>query len=206
VGEVFVDDEAGKGPDMSSPERAERSAGTEDEPPASTGLDDRTYDELIRTNNTSMVVVAASDGREVDACLVGFHCQCSIKPLRYAVWLSKANHTYRIAQNAPALAVHWLAQAERDVAVAVGSVTLDRDPDKMSRIAWQPGPDGAPVIQRAAGGVVGRIVDRHDDGDHVCFVLNPTAAWMRSEVEGVLRFRDVQDITPGHEADDPPAG
>ena len=163
------------------------------------------FDALVAAGNSSMVVVAASDGSETDACLVGFHCQCSIEPRRYAIWLSKANHTHRIAKRSQHLAVHWLAPGDRDLAVAAGTVTLDDDPSKMHRIPWHAGPHGAPVLDGAAAGVVGRIEHRHDDGDHVCFVVTPVAAWGR-EVSEVLRFADVRDLAAGHPAEDPPAG
>ena len=45
------------------------------------------------------VVGAAADG-DADACLVGFTSQCSIEPPRFAVFLSKANHTYELASRA----------------------------------------------------------------------------------------------------------
>jgi flavin reductase (DIM6/NTAB) family NADH-FMN oxidoreductase RutF len=121
------------------------------------------------------------------------------------VWLSKANHTYRLAREARALAVHWLAPRNRDLAVAAGSVSLDDDPQKMRRVRWHPGPEGAPILDDAPGGVVGLIEHRHDDGDHMCFVLTPVAAWRNDDLHDVLRFTDVRTIDPGHEADDPPA-
>lgn len=163
------------------------------------------FDALVAAANTSMVVVTASAGDETDACLVGFHCQCSIDPLRYAVWLSKANHTYRIASRARFLAVHWLATGDHELARAAGAVTLDDDPAKMQRVTWHAGPEGAPVLDDAAGGMVGRIEHRHDDGDHMCFVVTPVAAWHRGDASDVLRFTDVRDIEAGHDAEDPPA-
>ena len=40
--------------------------------------------------------------------MVGFHSQCSVDPGRFAVWLSKANHTYGVALRAEVFAVHFL--------------------------------------------------------------------------------------------------
>ena len=48
--------------------------------------------------NPEMCVVTAASGTERSGCLVGFSAQCSIEPARYAVWLSKANHTYGVAR------------------------------------------------------------------------------------------------------------
>jgi flavin reductase (DIM6/NTAB) family NADH-FMN oxidoreductase RutF len=157
------------------------------------------FDALIAGSNPSMVVVSAAAGDEVDACLVGFHSQCSIEPVRYAVWLSKANHTHRLAVQAEVLGVHWLRPSQRDLASSVGSVSLDRRADKMAAIPWHRGPGGAVLIDDVAGSFVGRVVHTHDDGDHVCFVLEPCSA--TGDGEDVLRFDAVRDLDPGHDAD-----
>ena len=61
----------------------------------------------------ALVVITAADGAERAGCLVGFHSQCSIGPDRYAVWLSKANHTYRVGMLAEVFAVHFLGAEDR---------------------------------------------------------------------------------------------
>ena len=58
---------------------------------------DRLFDEVVASANGAMVVVTAAVGEDRAGCLVGFHNQTSIEPRRYTVWLSKANHTYRVA-------------------------------------------------------------------------------------------------------------
>jgi len=159
------------------------------------------FDAVTLANDASVVLVAADDGHEVDACLVGFHSQCSINPLRYAVWLSKANHTYRIASRAEVLSVHWLPGDRRDLAEWAGAVTLDRDPEKMRRLDWRRGPARAVVLDDAVVAFAGRIHHRHEGGDHVCFVVEPFAAWGSgsSGGDGVLRFAAVRDIEAGHD-------
>jgi flavin reductase (DIM6/NTAB) family NADH-FMN oxidoreductase RutF len=166
------------------------------------GIDEAAFDELILAADGSMVVVAASDGDEVDACLVGFHCQCSIEPLRYAIWLSKANRTYRLAQRSDSLSVHWLPAHAIDLAAAVGTVTLDTDARKMDRVPWRRDASGLVRIDGAIGGFGGRIEHRHDDGDHECFVVVPTVVWSGSdERPPVLRFAGVRHLDAGHSAD-----
>jgi flavin reductase (DIM6/NTAB) family NADH-FMN oxidoreductase RutF len=116
--------------------------------------------------------------------------------------VSKANHTHSVAGRAPALTVHWLHPGDRALAAAVGTVTLDRDADKMARVAWHEAPDGTVRLDGAAGGFAGRVVARHDDGDHECFVLEPFDAWHDATLgHGVLRFGQVRDLDAGHEAD-----
>ncbi|MFI6416099.1 flavin reductase family protein [Streptomyces sp. NPDC050842] len=85
-----------------------------------------------------MYVVTAASGGERAGCLVGFASQCSIDPPRFAVWLSVANHTYRVAREAEYLTAHVLHRDERAPAELFGEETGDRV-DKFATIGWRPG-------------------------------------------------------------------
>jgi flavin reductase (DIM6/NTAB) family NADH-FMN oxidoreductase RutF len=162
-----------------------------------------TFDELMRSLDTAMIVVTANDGRERAGCLVGFHVQCSIDPLRYAVWLSKANHTFRVALFAEHLGIHLLTERDRALATLFGESSGD-DVDKLERCEWRAGPYGVPVLDECAGWFVGRREALFDAGtDHVCFVLRPVEAHAIGGSHP-LRLRDVAGLTPGHSAEDRP--
>jgi flavin reductase (DIM6/NTAB) family NADH-FMN oxidoreductase RutF len=141
-------------------------------------LDDR-FDALAAALDTAVVVVtvAAPDGGERAGCLVGFHSQCSIEPRRYAVWLSKVNHTYRVALLAEHVAVHPLGAGDRDLAELFGGRTGD-DVDKFARCDWEPGPGGVPLLAGRAGGrvVLRRTALLDVGGDHSCLVGEPVLA------------------------------
>ena len=92
-----------------------------------------------------MIVVTAQYRGERGGCLVGFHTQCSIEPPRYAVWLSKANHTTRVALQATHLAVHFLGPDDHDLAALFGEQTGD-DVDKFSQCESASGPCDVPVL------------------------------------------------------------
>jgi flavin reductase (DIM6/NTAB) family NADH-FMN oxidoreductase RutF len=62
-----------------------------------TAMSDEGFGAIMSALDTPLVVVTAAQAQEKAGCLVGFHCQSSIEPSRYCVWLSKANHTYRVA-------------------------------------------------------------------------------------------------------------
>lgn len=170
-----------------------------DDSPTRAAFDEAAFDRTIAAANPSMVIVTARAGDELDACLVGFHSQCSIDPLRYAVWLSAANRTTDIARNASALRVHWIAAHRRDLAELAGGQSLDRHPDKMAQLRWRDAGDGTVLLDGANGSIAGPIVHRHDDGDHVCFVIEPFDA--TPATDPVLRYTDVRHIAPGHDAD-----
>lgn len=145
------------------------------------------------------VVTAESDGVEA-ACLVGFASQCSIQPVRFMVWLSKANRTYRVAERAERLAVHLLRGDQHRLARLFGAETGDRT-DKFADVPWHSGPGGSLILDEAPAWFVGRVEERIDGGDHVGFLLAPEAA--ENPAGGrppLLTSNDTHDISPGHPA------
>jgi flavin reductase (DIM6/NTAB) family NADH-FMN oxidoreductase RutF len=160
---------------------------------------DRAFDDLVAAMDSAMVVVTVATDEERDGCLVGFHSQASIDPPRYAVWLSTANRTARLAQGAEHLAVHLLEDGQHDLAELFGGASGD-DVDKLAHTTWEAGPGGVPLLLACPNRFVGNIVDRHDaDGDHVCMVLRPTDSSCRPAGRP-LRLGAVTDIEPGHPA------
>ncbi|MCX4878455.1 flavin reductase family protein [Streptomyces sp. NBC_00847] len=148
--------------------------------------------------NPDMCVVTAATDAERSGCLVGFASQCSIRPVRFVVWLSKANHTYPVACAADCLAVHLLTRDQHELAALFGGRTGD-SVDKFARVPWKPGHGGSAVLEDAAAWFVGTVDRRVDGGDHVGFVLAPVEWGGRAEGP-LLRLDDVLDISPGHPA------
>lgn len=150
--------------------------------------------------NPDMCVVTAATDTERSGCLVGFSSQCSIDPVRYVVWISKANHTYGAARAAECLAVHLLTREQHGLAAHFGGRTGDRT-DKFvpADVRWRQGYGGSVVLEDAAAWFVGVVEDRVDGGDHVGFVLRPVEWGGRSDGP-LLRLADALDIPPGHPA------
>jgi flavin reductase (DIM6/NTAB) family NADH-FMN oxidoreductase RutF len=168
---------------------------------------DETYDAVVASANAAMVVVTTAattaGGEQRAGCLVGFHSQSSIEPRRYTVWLSKANHTYRVALLATHLAIHFLTADDRDLAELFGALSGD-DVDKFARSDWDAGPHGVPLLRRCPNRLVVKRTTLVDDGgDHVAVMTRPIAAHSAGDF-APLRFRDVRDIVPGHEAGERP--
>jgi flavin reductase (DIM6/NTAB) family NADH-FMN oxidoreductase RutF len=163
-------------------------------------VDRDVFDSLMTGSDTAMVVVTTSDGEERAGCLVGFHTQCSIEPPRYAIWLSKANRTYRVGLRAEHFAIHFLDQGDGDLAELFGGETGD-DVDKFARAAWEAGPDGVPLLSDCPSRVLARRIALLDDGgDHVCIEAEAIEAWPRPGFVP-LRLASVQHLDPGHDAD-----
>jgi flavin reductase (DIM6/NTAB) family NADH-FMN oxidoreductase RutF len=155
-----------------------------------------------------MAVVTTAVAGERAGCLVGFHAQSAIEPERYCVWLSKANHTYRLALRSTHLAVHFLTEDDHDLAERFGTETGE-DVDKFEGLETGSGPDGVPLLVRCANRMlVRRIALLDEGGDHVCL----STECLESVTTGrftPLRLSAVDQLTPGHESDeraDPPTG
>jgi len=113
------------------------------------------------------------------------------------VWLSKRNHTYLVAQHADWLGVHVPTPENRELAALFGSVT-GFDEDKFARCEWRAGPGGVPLLVDCAQWFVGRVLGRHDTGDHEAVLLEPTVTGDRTGL-GQLGFQRVKDLDPGNE-------
>ncbi|MCH5677469.1 flavin reductase family protein [Streptomyces gilvus] len=148
--------------------------------------------------NPDMCVVTASAGGRRAGCLVGFFSQCSIQPARFAVWISKANHTYDVARRADCLAVHLLTREQHAQAELFGGRTGGRT-DKFARTPWTEGYGGSAILDDVAAWFVGTVESHIDGGDHVGFVLAPVQ-WGGGTDGPLLRLRDALDIDPGHPA------
>ena len=149
----------------------------------------------------AIVTTVSLDGETRAGCLVGFHAQCSIEPARYVVWLSKANHTYRVGSLAARFAVHWLAEGDDDLAEHFGTLT-GNEVDKFADVPWVDGGDGLPVLERVANRLIaGRHTLVDDGSDHVCLVLDPIDVVSSGEFRP-LRFSAVRHLDAGHAAEE----
>jgi flavin reductase (DIM6/NTAB) family NADH-FMN oxidoreductase RutF len=164
------------------------------------------FSEILRSQDRALVVVTTATPAERAGCLVGFHTQSSMDPGRFCVWLSKANHTYRVALRATHLAVHFLTSADLDVAAHFGTLTGDSS-DKFAEFPTAAGAGGAPVLQDWPRWLVARRIALLDEGgDHVCVITEPLTVHGAGPFEP-LRLSQAEHLTPGHENDerhDPP--
>ena len=156
------------------------------------------FPDLVGELDYPMMIVTAAAGGEKAGCLVGFATQCSIDPPLFAVWISRKNHTFRVAQKADVLAVHFPSADDAALAGLFGGETGD-EVDKFARCRWREGPGRAPVLEDCVRWFVGRIIERIPTEDHVGFLLDPMHA-ASGPWAGQLGFQSARHISPGHEA------
>jgi flavin reductase (DIM6/NTAB) family NADH-FMN oxidoreductase RutF len=149
-----------------------------------------------------VVVTTAGDGQRA-GCLVGFHCQSSIGLERYSVWLSKANHTHRIARRSAWLAVHFLSEDDMALAERFGTLTGDRA-DKFAGLGASAGPGGVPLLACCPRWMVIRRTALLDEGgDHVC-VAGQVAMTRADGPFLPLRVSRAGHLKPGHAPEERP--
>jgi riboflavin biosynthesis pyrimidine reductase/flavin reductase (DIM6/NTAB) family NADH-FMN oxidoreductase RutF len=193
-GNVFLRYRRREVPEPAAAPRRAEALGTE--PRETADVD--AFHEIVGDLTYPMLIVTATDGDERSGCLVGFSSQSSIDPPRYMVWLSKKNHTYRVATRAEVLTVHFPQRGQHDLAQHFGSQSSD-DVDKFATLASREGPHGGVVLDDVDRWFVGRVTATVDCGDHVAFELLPVAGQVGPWTQQ-LGFRDVQDLEPGHPA------
>ncbi|CAN5395369.1 flavin reductase family protein [soil metagenome] len=159
---------------------------------------DDAYGTLIDEFEFPMFIVTAFANGERSGCLVGFSTQASMSPRRYLVMISKANHTFGVASQAPVLVVHVLRAGDHELATHFGELTGDRV-DKFDGIEVLEGPGRAPVIQ-GLDWFAGRVLQTIDCGDHVGFLLAPHDGVALRTADGQLGFQEVRGMHPGHPA------
>ena len=161
------------------------------------------FDSIMQSLDARLVVVTTAAGTERAGCLVGFHSQSSIEPRRYCLWLSKANHTYRVALRSTHLGVHFLATDDLPLAERFGTLTGD-DTDKFADLALHAGDGGAPLLDGWPNWLLLRRTALLDEGgDHVCLAAEIVAAGSGGAFDP-LRLSHAAHLVPGHTADERP--
>jgi len=122
-----------------------------------------------------IVLTTAAEGERA-GCLVGFHAQSSITPPHYSVWLSKANHTYRVGLRAAHFAVHFLTAQDLALAERFGTLTGE-DTDKFAGVDFSLDEHGVPLLEACPSRMsLERIAVLDDGGDHVRLTTRVSSA------------------------------
>lgn len=164
-------------------------------------MGERAFEQLVAGTDPAMVVVTTTAESALAGCLVGYHSQSSMSPEHYCLWLSKANHTYRVGLRATHLAVHVLSEDDLALAELFGTRTGE-DCDKFAELEVDTGQHGVPLLCDCPHQLVlERIAVLDDGGDHVC--VTGRVVWARSP-GGLtpLRLSDVTHLQPGRPIED----
>jgi flavin reductase (DIM6/NTAB) family NADH-FMN oxidoreductase RutF len=143
------------------------------------------------------VVTAHAEGED-SGCLAGFVTQCSMAPARFIVCISKANHTFGVAERSSGLAVHLLGSDQGEIATLFGEESGDWV-DKFEQVRWSRGTTGAPLLAECAAFIEGPIINRLSGGDHEAFVMGVSGGGAGT-CEGRFLQSDASSLDAGHPA------
>jgi flavin reductase (DIM6/NTAB) family NADH-FMN oxidoreductase RutF len=164
-------------------------------------VSDDAFGTLMASADPSLVVLTTAAEDTWAGCLVGFHAQSSMVPEHYCVWLSKANHTYRVGLRASHFAVHFLTVDDLPLAQRFGTVS-GVDTDKFVGIDVDLDQNGVPLLSACPHRMsVERIAMLDDGSDHVCLTTRVTSA----DTAGAfapLRSSRATHLQPGHDSDE----
>lgn len=164
-------------------------------------MSDDSFDRLMASVDPPLVVVTTAAADERAGCLVGFHAQSSIAPQHYSIWLSKANHTYRVGLRAAHFAAHFLTTADLPLAERFGTQTGE-ETDKFAGLDVETDEYGVPLLSACGNRVLlDRLAILDDGGDHVCLTTSARSAHSAGDFEP-LRVSAATHLTPGHESDE----
>ena len=167
----------------------------------SSAVDGDAFDTLMASLDPPMVVVTTAAGDERAGCLIGFHAQSSIADPHYCLWLSKANHTYRVALRSEHFAVHFLGQDDLAMAEHFGTTTGE-EVDKFADLEVEADEHGVPLVAALPHRLLlDRVAVRDDGGDHVCVTCRVRDAQAPGRFTP-LRLSDADHLEPGHDAEE----
>lgn len=159
------------------------------------------FESLMASLDNALVVVTTVAENERAGCLVGFHSQSSISPEHYCLWLSKANHTYRVGLRAAHFAVHFLTKDDLALAEHFGTLSGE-DTDKFAGVDVDVDQTGVPLLRNCPHRLLlERIALLDDTSDHVCLTTRVLAAHTGGTFKP-LRLSDATHLDPGHASEE----
>lgn len=164
-------------------------------------MDEEAFAALTAAADPAMVVVTTAVEGEQAGCLVGFHAQASISAAHYCLWLSKANHTYRVGLRATHFAIHFPTTRDLDLATRFGTRS-GQDEDKFAGLEISADESGVPLLEALPHRMlVERLTLLDDGGDHVCITATVRSARSSGRF-APLRLSDVAHLQAGHAAEE----
>ncbi|HET7277794.1 MAG TPA: flavin reductase family protein [Dermatophilaceae bacterium] len=162
-------------------------------------MSDDAFSALMASVDPPLIVLTTAAEGERAGCLVGFHAQSSITPQHYCVWLSKANHTYRVGLRAAHFVVHFLTAQDLALAERFGTLTGE-DTDKFAGVDFTLDDHGVPLLEACPSRIqLERIALLDDGGDHVCLTTRVSSAHTGADFVP-LRLSGADHLDPGHES------
>src|SRR5258708_11593905 len=111
-------------------------------------MDPQLKKQVLRTFTYGLYAVSCADDGEVNAFTANWLSQVSFDPPLVAVSIENNTKSLPMILRSRAFIINVLRSGDRDLAGQLGKSAL-KQPDKLSRVEYTPGPGGAPILYRS---------------------------------------------------------
>jgi flavin reductase (DIM6/NTAB) family NADH-FMN oxidoreductase RutF len=132
------------------------------------------------------VMTSIAEGRP-SASTLTWLSQCSFHPPLLMIGVQSNSRMHYAIETSGALAVHFLAEGQEDVAQRFFQPPPEEDRHRLHGMPYEPGPvTGVPLLVDLPAWLEARVTDRVDRGDHTVFVCEVVGAGLRDPDFGPL--------------------
>ena len=140
-------------------------------------MDEDVKRQLLRRIPYGMFVMTATAGGKPTASTLTWISQCSFHPPLVMIGVQSNSLTHAAIEGSDALAVHFLAEDQRDVAEKFFKPPEDGDNGTLHGLRYEPGPaTGSPLLNDLPAWIEARVTDRVVRGDHTVYVCEVVGA------------------------------
>ena len=140
-------------------------------------MDEDAKKQVLRRIPYGMFVMTAIDRGKPAASTLTWISQCSFHPPLVMIGVQSNSLTHGAIEGSGSLAVHFLAEDQREVAQKFFRPPDDGDAGTLHGLRYEPGPaTGSPLINDLPAWIEARVTDRVDRGDHTVYVCEVVGA------------------------------
>lgn len=140
-------------------------------------------------------VTAVTPSGSVAALTVNSFTSVSLSPPKVLFCVATSSSSFAVLMEASRIAIHILSQDQEDVARRFATSGLT-GADKLGGVAWQPGPDGVPLLPRTPAVLAGRRDEVITSGDHVIVLLDIDHVHLKPTEVPALSFYRGRFVAP----------
>lgn len=140
-------------------------------PPTATALDADLFRALLRRQASTVTVVTAPGFPPAGFTATSF-TSVSLRPPVVSFCVGRDSSSWPTVAGAGHVAVHLLAEGQRDVARRFATSGIDRF---AAPTEWTLGPHGVPILDGALAWLLCRVLDRVVVGDHAVVLAEPVS-------------------------------
>jgi flavin reductase (DIM6/NTAB) family NADH-FMN oxidoreductase RutF len=146
----------------------------------STMLDPQLKKQVLRTFTYGLYAVSCANEGEVNAFTANWLSQVSFEPPLVAVSIENTTKSLPMILRSRKFIINVYRDGDRELAGQLGKSAL-RHPEKLTGVAYTPGPGGAPILRAALAWVACEVRHTVEAGDSTLVVAEVVEVGMQGE-------------------------